>query len=181
MSTISTIPEDFEVNTKSNYLRLTPGKHRIRILSDALVGYEWWEDTPEGGRKPMRIPMDGRPPVEYAESVKRFLAFSVFNQDLNCIQIWEVTQTSIQKELKALESDKDWGSLKDYDLEVERTGTEKNTTKYRVTPKPKAELSKEAQKIVKDGLPVLEALFKGENPFEYNPLAEEENEQAPLF
>jgi predicted secreted protein len=50
------IPTDFEPSAgSSNYLKLTAGKHRIRILSDAIAGYSWWIETPEGGKKPQRI------------------------------------------------------------------------------------------------------------------------------
>ena len=163
---MTTIPSDFEPNSnQSNYLKLIPGKHRIRVLSGAIAGYVWWEDTPEGGRKPNRIPMDGRPPVEYAEETRKFLAFPIYNYDLEKIQVWEVTQASIQKELKALEADKDWGNLGDFDLEIERTGNDKNTTRYRVTPKPKSSLSDKIQKKLEDGLPNLDVLYQGLDPF----------------
>lgn len=167
---MSTIPSDFQPDSgASNYLKLTQGKHRIRILSEAIAGYSWWEDTPEGGRKPGRIPMDGRPPVEFAESVKKFLAFTVYNYEAKKIQVWEVNQVSIQKELKALEADPDWENLMDFDLEIERTGTDKNTTRYRVTPKPKGDLAVEvAEAVTANGLPVLEGLYEeGADPFTY--------------
>lgn len=166
---MSTIPDDFQPDSgTSNYLKLTLGKHRIRVLSEAIAGYSWWEDTPEGGRKPNRIPMTGRPPVEFAESVNKFLAFAIYNYEFGKIQVWEVGQTTIQKELKALESDPDWGNLMDFDLEIERTGTDRNTTRYRVTPKPKGELDPEVAKIVvENGLPNLKGLYEGVDPFSY--------------
>jgi hypothetical protein len=166
---MSTIPDSFEPKSaNSNYLRLTPGQHRIRILSDAIAGWEYWEDTPEGGRKPIRLRLEENPPVEHAEEIKKFLAFVIWNYEIEKIQVMEITQASIQRELKAYEKDKEWGDLKTFDLTIERTGNDKNTTKYRVSPKPHSELGKEIEKAVKEGLPVLEALFKGENPFEFN-------------
>ena len=170
MRKLSTIPDDFEpISGASNYLKLTQGKHRVRILSEAIAGYSWWIDTPEGGRKPQRIKMDGRPPVEYAESVKKFLAFVVYNYELSKIQVWEVNQTSIQTELKALEKDSDWENLMDFDIEIERTGTDKNTTRYRVTPKPKSDLPAEVIDLVASkALPDLQALYEGADPFKAN-------------
>ena len=163
---MGTIPDDFQPDSgASNYLKLTPGKHRIRILSEAIAGYSWWIDTPEGGRRPQRIKMDGRPPVEYAESVKKFLAFAIYNYELSKIQVWEINQVSIQKELKALEVDSDWNNLMDFDLEIERTGQDKNTTRYRVTPKPKADPSTDVIEAVGKGLPALAALYEGTDPF----------------
>jgi len=171
MST-TTIPKDFQPQSaNSNYLRLIPGSHRIRILSSALTGYSWWTEENDGSRKPHRIPMDGRPPVEFADSVRKFVVFVIYNYEFSKIQIWEITQSSIQQELVKLEKDKDWGSLLSYDIEIERTGSDKNTTRYRVTPKPKSEPSKEIEKAVKDGLPALEALYVGADPFSFNPNA----------
>jgi hypothetical protein len=170
---IATIPSDFQPSTgNSNYFKVSPGKHKIRILAGAVTGYVWWEDTPEGGRKPGRIPLDGRPPVEYAETVKRFLAFPIWNYDSRKIQVWEVTQTSIQKELKALEADPDWANLIDFDLEINREGQDMKSTKYRVTPKPKTPPDKDIQAV--SLLPDLNQLFKGGDPFNPEALSDEE-------
>lgn len=169
------IPDTFEVlASKSNYTKLTPGKHRLRVLGNAISGLVYWEDTADGGRRPTRV-KEGQPvPVEHAEDIRKFLAMPVWNYTEGKVQIWEVTQSSIQKELKAYDKDSDWGSLTDYDLEIERTGLDKMTTKYRVTAKPKSELSKDIKKAIEDGLPVLEALYVNADPFTYNPDAIEE-------
>lgn len=167
---MSAIPDTFEVMaSKSNYTKLTVGKHRLRVLGDAISGFVYWEDTADGGRRPTRLKDDAPIPVEHAEDVRRFLAMPVWNYAENKIQIWEVTQASIQKELKAYDRDPDWGSLTDYDIEVERTGLDKMTTKYRVSTKPKSVLSKEIVKAVEAGLPVLAALYVNQDPFTYNP------------
>lgn len=178
MRLLSTIPSDFEPQAgTSNYLKLTPGKHRIRILSGAVAGYGWWENTVEGGRKPHRIPLSQKPPADAGDEVGKFLAFPIYNYILGKIQIWEVTQVSIQRELKALEEDPDWNSLLDFDLEIDRIGQDKLTTRYRITPKPKTELSAEAQKeILEKGLPEIEALFESGDPFN----AEEVKEDLPF-
>lgn len=163
---MSVIPTDFEPQSaKSNYTRLTPGTHRLRILSKAISGWEYWDDTPEGGRKPVRFKLDGNPPVAHAEDIRKFIAMPVWNYDLEKVQVWEVTQSSIQQELKSLDRDKDWGSLEGYDIEIERTGNDKNTTRYRLTPKPKSTFNEDITKAVIEGLPYLEALYVGADPF----------------
>lgn len=164
---MSTIPDTFEPkSTQSNYTKLIAGKHRLRILGDAITGYLWWVEEADGTRKPTRIPADQTAPVEFAESVRKFLTFPVWNYELSRIQVLEVTQATIQRELKALEKDADWGDLLTYDVEITREGTDMQNTKYRVSPKPKSELSKEIQETVKgSGLPVLEVLFDGGDPF----------------
>ena len=159
---------------------MVPGEHRIRVLSNSISGWLWWIEEGDGAKKPQRIPLDQNPPVEFADSVKKFLTFIVWNYDVERVQVWEVTQGSIQKELKRLDHDPDWGALTGYDIKVTRVGTDMNTTRYAVTPKPKSELGKEIEKVIKEGLPVLDALFKGEDPFKFNPNATEDVEDAEL-
>ena len=178
----TTISDDFEVlSSKSNYFKMVPGEHKIRVLSNSIAGWLWWTEEGDGTRKPNRIPVDQNPPVEFAESVKKFLTFVIWNYEFGRMQVWEVTQSSIQRELKRLDHDPDWGSLTDYDLKVTRVGTDMNTTRYTVTPKPKTEISKEIAKAVNEGLPELKALFVNEDPFSFNPDATEEiGEKLPI-
>lgn len=176
------IPDTFEMQaSKSNYTKLTPGKHRLRVLGPAISGWEWWTDTADGGRTPRRLPEDKNPPVEYAESVKKFLAFPVWNYTESRIQILSISQASIQKELKAYDKDPDWGDLQDYDIEITREGQDKTSTKYRVTAKPKSKIADEIIKAMTErGLPVLEALYKNADPFNYNPNAEYSLEEVKV-
>ena len=108
--------------------------------------------------------LDGHPPVEFADSVRKFLAFPIWNYAEEKVQIMELAQSSLQKELKAYEKDTDWGDLTTYDLEIERTGNDKMSTRYRVSPKPKAPLAKEIDKAI-EALPNLDMLYSGEDPF----------------
>lgn len=176
----NTIPDGFEPqSTTSNYLRLTPGKHRIRILSGAIAGWIYWEDTPDGGRKPTRLPLEENPPVEHAETLKKFLAFPIWNYEVGHVQIWEITQATIQRELKAYEKDVDWGNLVDYDLEIERTGNDKNNTKYRVSPKPKAVLDKEIEDKI--ALPNMDALYEGKDPWANEDITDKDLKESGLL
>ncbi len=167
---MGSINEDFTVQQpKSNYTKLPVGKHHLRILGLSVSGYETWEDTAEGGRRPTRYRISDGVPVENADEVKKFLAWPVWNYDQRQIQIFEITQVTIQRELIALERNKKWGDLQDFDIEIERTGNDKNTTKYAVRPEPKTELEDETvQAVAERGLPVLDALFEGADPFNYN-------------
>ena len=163
---MGTIDADFSpMSAKSNYFKAIPGEHRLRVLGQSISGWLYWLDTPDGGRKPVRLTADQSPLVEYADTTKKFLAFPIWNYSEEKVQIWEITQSSIQSRLKSLDADKEWGALTGYDLGLERTGTDKNNTKYQVTPKPKSDLSEEIKKAVKEGLPIMEALFEGGDPF----------------
>ena len=116
----------------------------------------------------MRVQENETVPVDGGQDAKKFLAFPVLNYTTGNVQVWEVTQKSIKRELMALEADPDWGNLCDFDIEVERTGNDLQTTKYRVSPKPKQPLNEEIQaSIVTNGLPELRALYLSEDPFSY--------------
>ncbi len=180
MIIIGTIANDFTPKEgKSNYFKMTPGDHRIRVLGNSISGWLYWTETPDGGRKPVRLTADENPPVEFAETVKKFLTFPIWNYETEQVQVWEITQSSIQKTLQSLDNDEDWGALTEYDLAIGRTGTDMNNTKYTVTPKPKSALPKKAQELVDaKALPVLDALFKGGDPFKFNPNAPDGSEDV---
>ena len=50
------LPDGYETPViPSNYMELEERKNAFRILSSAIVGYEWWVDAEEGSRKPIRV------------------------------------------------------------------------------------------------------------------------------
>ena len=89
----------------------------------------------------------------------------VWNYQDEKIQILEITQKGIQRELRNLAKDEDWGSPVDkYDIVITRQG-EKLNTEYSVQPKPaKATDKKITEELAKTSID-LEALFKGDDPF----------------
>ena len=61
------LPQGYETpETPSHYMELEEGPNAFRILSSAIVGYEWWVDAAEHGRKPIRV----RTADEVPEEVK---------------------------------------------------------------------------------------------------------------
>lgn len=163
------IPKTYtEPDSKSNYTKLTPGTHRLRVLGDAITGWVWWLDTPDGGRKPVRVMENESVPVDTGKDARKFIAFPVLNYTTGNIQVWEVTQKSIKSDLLRYEKDEDWGDLTGYDIVVERKGQTLQDTKYTTSPKPKQVLNEAtARDIVDFGLPELRALYFGEDPFTY--------------
>lgn len=159
------LPDSYEVPQKSgNYMKLKDGENRFRILTSPILGYEWWEQDGES-RKPVRVRMN-TPIVTTPESekAKHFWAMAVYNYRDEAIQILEITQATIQKAIKALAKDSDWGSPLGYDLVVTRSGKELNT-EYTVQPKPAKELDKVVAEKFKATKIRLEALYDGEDPF----------------
>jgi hypothetical protein len=165
------LPEKYDVPVKTgNYMKFADGENRLRILSSPVLGYEWWTDEMSEGkkiRKPNRVKMDGQVPIEFAETVKHFWAMKVYNYKEEKVQILEVTQSTIQKPLRALAKDEDWGSPLTYDIVVTKSGKDLET-EYQVTPKPAKKLD-EGIKEMCDNVPVnLNALYEGKDPFVVN-------------
>lgn len=164
------LPEKYDVPVKTgNYYKFEDGENRFRILTSPILGYEWWTDTinDEGKkvRKPNRVRMGQPIPVEFADSVKHFWAMKVYSYKEQKIQILEITQATIQKPLRALAKDEDWGSPLNYDIVVTKSGKDLET-EYQVTPKPAKKLDEGIQ-VMCDNVKVrLEALYEGKDPFE---------------
>jgi len=170
------LPENYREPVTDNYMRFADGKNVFRVLSEAIVGMEYWKtETNENGeevRKPVRIKVDERIPTEELgfdkwgnpEFPKHFWAFVVYNRAAEKIQILEITQKKIQRAIKSLVDDEDWGDPKDYDICVTRSG-EKLETEYIVQGKPKAKLDESILEEYKVLNINLKALFSGADPF----------------
>lgn len=168
------LPDDYKLDDKSNYMKFKPGDNRFRVMSKPIVGYEWWVDKdgdirekgaqPQSGDKPARVRMTGTVPIGAADTVKHFWAMVVWNYVDESFQILQITQKSIQKSIKSLSADEDWGSPLNYDLVVTKTG-EKLDTEYEVKPKPAKPLADEITEAYKKTNINLEALYEGKNPF----------------
>jgi hypothetical protein len=162
------LPTNYEVPTKSgSYMRFTDGINRIRILGSAIVGWEGWKTQNDGSRKPIRKRMGESLSATDVddEQIKHFWAMPVYNYQEEKIQILEITQKSIQKAIKALVADKDWGSPIHYDLVITKTG-QKLDTEYQVQPKPAKPLTDGILRVYKDMEIHLEHLYEGKDPFE---------------
>ena len=168
------LPKNYERPEKpSKYMKLKEGKTPFRVMSSAIVGWVYWTNDDKGKRKPVRVRTEDEVPKEFhgtgRNRVKHFWAFVVYNIADEMIQILEVTQNSIMIGIETYTKDKEnWGSPKNYDLVINRvkTGSRDMDVDYFVSgipPKPVDEGIKvfyEAMKID------LEALYKGEDPFE---------------
>jgi len=152
----------------SNYMKFVDGENKFRILSSAIVGWEYWNEDRDGNRKPIRKHFDedlliGE--IQEPDRVKKFWAFVVWNYKDEAVQILELTQKGIKKDIQALINNKKWGSpINSYDLVVNKSGTGL-ATKYTTQPDPKEPTDKKITEAYKIKPIYLEALFKGEDPF----------------
>lgn len=156
---------------KGRYMRLEEGPNKLRILSDATVGYEYWVTDSDGNRSPIRVRTVSEVPQEYRGKddrgfpiLKHFWAVVVYNYKEKCVQILEITQAKIRGGIQALYSSEDWGDPKDYDITITRTG-QKLETDYVVQPSPKRAIDKGVLEEYADLAIDLNALFLGESPF----------------
>jgi len=166
------LPKDYEAPAESGgrYLsRFPSGETRIRVLSEAVTGWLYWNtnDKPVRLKKfPETYPDDAKPNKDGSDQrIKHFWAFTCWDYQDKTIKICEITQSTIRSAITAFIEDNDYGDPTGYDLKINRTG-EALDTKYHVVPGPKGKVSAEIEKIFEDTPVDLEALFDGTDPFE---------------
>lgn len=173
---MSFLPENYKEPITENYMRFQDGKNTFRVLSPAIVGFEYWvteiKDKQEV-RKPVRKHIDERIPQGELgidkwgnpEYPKHFWAFVVYNRQAEKIQILEITQKKVIRGIKSLVDDEDWGDPKEYDITVTKSG-EKLDTDYVVQGKPnKTKVDEAILKEYEEMKIDLEQLFIGGDPF----------------
>jgi hypothetical protein len=163
------LPNDYTPPKKEGgYKKLEEGDNKVRILGDAVVGYEYW--TTENQPVRSKLYPETTPNIKTDQNgktrINEFFAFLVWDYEDSKIKIMEITQPSIKESLYNLHIDEAWGHPRNYDLNIKRTGKSFNDTKYDVVPKPPAELTAEIGKALEECKIDLEKLFTGENPFE---------------
>jgi hypothetical protein len=171
------LPEDYKVPTSKNgYMTLEQGDNKFRIMSSAIIGYEYWIDIDIEGKsvsKPVRIPMDSKDkiPVRFADKVRHFWAMLVYNYNTKQFQILQLRQRGLQLHIAKLARMKEWGDPRKYDYVINREG-EGYETRYQITASPPSEFSKKLMEEYEELDIKLEALFatkeypNGGNPFE---------------
>lgn len=164
------LPDGYEApKQQGNYMKLEDGANKFRVLSSAIVGYEYWtaanacvrsrtpfDQTPAD----IRMNKDGKP-----ERVKHFWAFVVWNYATENVQILELTQASIQGPINDLVRNEEWGDPHSYDITINRKG-EGLDTEYSVQPSPHKAVAGNITAAYEKMKVNLDALFEGGNPFE---------------
>lgn len=184
------LPTDYKPPVRTsgggNYFKVQDGKNKVRILSDAIVGYVYWNNQ----NKPVRTrnhpgnPSDIRvdATTNKPDRIKFFWAFCVWDYVAKQVAIWEVTQSTIQEQIEALLENEDWGDPKDYDITISKTG-QKLETSYTLQPSPQKTLSLEVEQAWKSSSISLEAVYSGTDPFnddEDGPPTDEDFDKIPF-
>lgn len=163
----SFLPTGYELPDNSNYMKFEKGPNKFRVLSDAIVGYVYWNNEGKPVRlreAPKGVPTDIRIKDGKTEQVKHFWAFAVWNYAKTKLQILEITQGSIQGPITDLFASEDWGDPKEYDLTVSKQG-EGLKTEYGVQPSPHKAVPAEAHEAYREARINLNAMFEGNDPF----------------
>jgi len=178
-----------------NYLRFNEeGSYLFRIITpkESVVSYyKGFIDNPEEGQaKVWTAPdnQDGKMPIvpdninlrkwdKKDSGYKLYWAFVVYNLDTQNIQIWDISQKVFRDYLFSIASGKIKNDWTKFDIQVTKTGQKTDTT-YNIINNDNQELTKEAQKIIKESYVNLEAMEKGGDPFDEDTFIEEGYDQS---
>ena len=138
-----------ETGSAENFNRIQPhSKVRLRVLSDfndpkhAQMGWLGW-DKHSGKARPIRKPYNDQGKKECIEhsdeSSRHFWNLCVWNYEKGAVQVFDITQKSLMRQIKELIENDEWGPINLYDITVSRQGDGRDT-KYTVFPCPKAQL-----------------------------------------
>ena len=160
----SFLPTDYKVPSTSNYMKMTEGEHTFRIITPAIVGYEYFKTD----NKPVRsrtafeeTPTD----IKEKGRIMPFWAFVVWNYEEKRIQILELTQKTLMLPLKALVDNPKWGNPRNYDITITRKGSSVMDTEYAVMPNPHTPVPAEAQKALESKIINHDMLYESKDPF----------------
>ena len=159
---------------------------RFALLDDnPLEFYEVWGDATDGGVKPFRFSNDPTPDDIEAElgsdytrrlnrdgtapeAVKFAIAVPVYNHDTSKVQILQLSQKSIIRELDSISQMEDYSNLLEWDFVLGKEGNGLNTEySLRAVPRKKntEPTVQEAWKEVQAGGVDISRLLSGTNPF----------------
>jgi hypothetical protein len=178
------LPEGYQTpEVQSNYMTLEDGVNSFRILSSAIVGYEWWVENGEEGRRPVRVrtanevPDEVRNASDKRQQARHFWAFTVYNYKTKTIQVLELKQQTVMRAIEAFIKNPKWGNPQHYDLIIEKvkTGSRDFDVEYNVIPEPPSKLDEGIVELAKSVPVHLETMFSGEDPFA---VPDEEEAQA---
>ena len=153
---------DYKMPVTSNYMKFKDGVNTFRVLSSAIVGYEYFKDD----NKPVRSrhDFDGTPGIKKDGEVKHFWAFAVWNYEAERIQILELTQKGIMSYMQSLINNKKWGNPTGYDITVTKTGAGLKT-EYDTMAEPHSVVDNKISEAWSKCKIDLTELYEGGDPF----------------
>lgn len=151
----------------NDYMKLSEGSHRVRILTSPIIGFQSWKINPETNKdEPQRV-------KTFQEAVKlpskdgkiqEFNAFIVWDYETKMIRLLNITQPSIKDWIYNQTLDEDWNDPTTYDIVITRTGKTMTDTRYACSTKLPKKLDDEASGAFKAVKIVPENYFAGGHP-----------------
>lgn len=160
--------------SEGNYLKFGAGSTEFLALSSPVIGWQYWNTD----KKPVRLATEpvgnlaDLPGIKAEDDgrfkVTHFWAFPVIDVIDGKVKILEITQKSVQNDIRAYIKNPRWGSpVMKYTFSVAKTG-EKLETKYTVMANPLATIPAEWNQAWEDVKAFgfnLNELFTGGDPF----------------
>lgn len=161
---MSFLPKDYSLpESTSAFFKLQDGENRIRILSDAKVGWEGWKDNKPFRRegvecniKESEVDIDEK--FSKKPKINLFWAFMIYDYADKQVKVATITQKTVLKAIENLANDADWGSPLNYDISINKVKQGERTT-YSVSPKPAKELSPEVKKAYEESDTTVDIIF----------------------
>lgn len=157
--------------TTGNYMKFEQGANKFRILSNPIMGWEYWTEAKGKEKsKPVRsierpsvIPLDAD--ISKGWNPRYFWAFVVWNLDAKRLQILEITQKRLLESLQSLVTNEDYGDPKGYSITITRDGEGLEST-YTLMPSPPKPVPTDILKQFEEAHIRLEAMYDGQDPFD---------------
>lgn len=146
-------------------------------MAKPITGYVYWTVD----KKPIRssdFPETVKD-IRGEEKIKHFWAFPIWNYKAQKLQIYEITQVTIQKPIMDLLNSEDWGDPEGFDITVSKSGKDLET-EYSVQPHPHKAPPIEAVVALKKSRLNLDALYQGGDPFSTEITSEEVLDNSSL-
>ena len=182
------MPSNYKLPSKAEqFFKLKAGKNSVRVVSSELVEcFLIFGSDKKTNRKRIVRDVSGEIEKDCYFSQKEIDALNltpdketgkidqpkycwilkVWNYDLKRIQVWEISQATIQKDLTNCFSDADYADCTMYDLHITKEG-EKLNTKYTFLPGKEKDLPAEFWENVRLTTCNIDAIFEGAYPMEY--------------
>lgn len=166
---MSFLPEGYKkIPSNSDYMKFQDGENVIRVLSSAVVGYEYWTEDSKPVRAKQKwdgVPADCKEEDDGTFKINHFWAFAVWNYDEKKVMILEITQKTVMQGIKALVENKRWGDPKNYDILITKTKDGGKTSYQTQALPPIGEPDETIREAYAKKTVNLEALFTGADPF----------------
>jgi hypothetical protein len=160
------IPKDYIIPQTSNYMKFQEGANAFRVLSPAVFGYEYWNNSNKPVRSNAQFTSTPDAKVDQNGQIKvsHFWAFAVYNYQIKKIQILQINQKGIKEYIQGFNNNPKWGNPQGYDIVVNKSGAGVETS-YTVMCEPHTPVAPEVLEAYKGMNINLEALFSGSDPF----------------